>query len=452
MSSVSISGYDSPLVGYSSSEPWRRSQTNFEEANTWTRLSVTTRSNGEWISIACATTCCRPRLSILRAVQFRAGTGVHAGPGQRNRERICGVPARSSNQVGRDLYVEFPTVRQSDYYFFGQDKWVVSRKLTLDLGMRYEFWPAATSHYDGQFVNYNPTDNSLRVGGYGDIPKNLGINGSSHFSPRLGAAYRISEKTVLRAGYGISYLFRDTSQYNFPSNQVSESECRECLCGGRIHEDGLSRADSAGHSFQRHHPQRADHAHLFGDADGPGSRSDPVMEFGSAAPAAGQFYIDIAYVGNHGVNDPVSLQVNRGLVIGAGAAGTVEPGIRPAGQHQHDHRRQHELQQPAGQTEPPFPERVPGDDFVHVQQGHGLLFGPCLRAVQPVRFPAEPRALGFRPHAGIRAERGVRIACRPRQEVADAGAGRLFLGGWQVNGVLTAQTGGPLSIQSAMPA
>src|SRR5260370_20882761 len=32
------------------------------------------------------------------------------------------------------------------------------------------------------------------------------------------------------------------------------------------------------------------------------------------------FTLDGAYVGNHGVNDPVTLQINRGLVIGAGAA------------------------------------------------------------------------------------------------------------------------------------
>ena len=141
------------------------------------------------------------------------------------------------------------------------------------------------------------------------------------------------------------------------------------------------------------------------------------------------FTIDVAYVGNHGVNDPVSLQLNRGLVIGAGAAGTAaEPGIRPARQHQHDHRGQHQLQQPAGQAEPPVPERLPADDFVHVQQGDRLLFGPCLHAVQPVRFPAEPRAFGFRPHAGVRAERGLRTAGRPGQEVADRRGGGLYPG------------------------
>ena len=157
MSSVSISGYDSPLVGYSPSEPWRRSQTNFEEANTWTKiLGNHTIKWGVDLN--------RVRNDLLQTQTFDPRGRFNFAPGQTSTPGQANGTANAfaaflldlPNQVGRDLYVEFPTVRQSYYYFFGQDKWVVSRKLTLDLGLRYEFWPAATSHYDGQFVNYNP--------------------------------------------------------------------------------------------------------------------------------------------------------------------------------------------------------------------------------------------------------------------------------------------------------
>ena len=200
-------------MGYSASEPWRRSQTNFQVANTWTKI----RGNHtfKW-----GVDLNRVRNDLLQTQtfdprgKFLFAAGQTSAPGASNSSAnsfasfLLDVP----NQVGRDLYVEFPTVRQSYYYFFGQDKWQVSRKLTVDLGLRYEIRPAATSHYRGQFVNYDPSGNNLLVGAYGNIPQNLGIQSSSHFVPRLGAAYRMNEKTVIRAAFGISYLFRDTSQ------------------------------------------------------------------------------------------------------------------------------------------------------------------------------------------------------------------------------------------------
>ena len=212
-------------------------------------------------------------------------------------------------------------MRQSYYYFFGQDKWVVSRKLTLDLGLRFELWPAATSHYIGQFVNYNPDDNSLRVGGYGDIPKNLDINGSSHFSPRLGAAYRISEKTVLRAGYGISYLFRDSSQYNFPSNQVSELDAANAYVPAGSMKTGFPAPILLAiptNGIIPNAPTTLTYSVMPTDLVH-GQIQSWNVALQRQLPAS--FTIDVAYVGNHGVNDPVSLQLNRGLVIGAGAAG-----------------------------------------------------------------------------------------------------------------------------------
>ena len=101
MSSVSISGYDSPLVGYSPSEPWRRSQTNFEEANTWTKiLGNHTIKWGVDLN--------RVRNDLLQTqtfdprgrFNFAPGPDLHAGTGQRHRERICRVPAGPAQPGG----------------------------------------------------------------------------------------------------------------------------------------------------------------------------------------------------------------------------------------------------------------------------------------------------------------------------------------------------------------
>ena len=323
MSSISISGFDSPLVGYSASEPWRRTQTNFEVTNTWTKLWGNHQFKwGADIN--------RERNDLLQTQTFGPRGVFNFAGGQTSTPGAVNGSANAfaaflldlPNQVGRDLYVEFPTVRQSWYSFFGQDKWQVSRKLTLDIGLRYEDWPAATSHYNGQFVNYNPQNNSLLVGGYGNIPKNLGINGDPlGFAPRLGLSYRVSDKTVIRAAYGISYLFRDTSQYNFPSNQVSELDAPNAYTPAGSMKAGFPApilvtlpsngiiANAPLNLSYAVMPQDLVHGHVnFWNA-----AIQRELPYG--------FTFEVAYVGNHGVDDPVTLQLNRGLILGAGAAG-----------------------------------------------------------------------------------------------------------------------------------
>ncbi len=322
MSSIVINGYDSPMVGYSASEPWRRSQTNFQITHSWTKL----RGNHtfKW-----GTDITRVRNDLLQTQtfdprgKFLFANGQTSTPGQANSSAnaFAGFLLDVPNQVGRDLYVEFPTIRQSYYYFFGQDKWQVSRKLTVDIGLRYELWPAATSHYNAQFVNYNPSNNSLLIGGVGGNPKNLGIQASKHFVPRLGAAYRVNEKTVVRAAFGISYLFRDTSQYNFPSNQVSELDAANTYVPAGSMKTGfpapiLLPIPSSG--LLTNAPLTLTYGVMPNDLVHGHVQSWNVA-LQRQLPMG--FTFDTAYVGNHGVDNPITYQLNRGLVLGAGAAG-----------------------------------------------------------------------------------------------------------------------------------
>jgi len=123
------------------------------------------------------------------------------------------------NRAGRDLGQYFPAYRQWQLFMFVQDKWQVSQKLTLDIGMRWELYKAATPRFAGGFSNYNPANNTLEIAGVGDIPLDMGVKTRyKNFAPRFGLAYRFNEKTVIRAGFGISYTpFPDnTYGYNFP--------------------------------------------------------------------------------------------------------------------------------------------------------------------------------------------------------------------------------------------
>jgi len=93
---------------------------------------------------------------------------------------------------------------QHGLYF--RDRWQVNRKLTLNLGLRYEYYPLL-SRGDGRGIErWDPATNIVTIGGVGNIPQDNGISVSKKlFAPRLGFAYRVDEKTVMRAGYSVSY-------------------------------------------------------------------------------------------------------------------------------------------------------------------------------------------------------------------------------------------------------
>ena len=95
--------------------------------------------------------------------------------------------------------------------FFVLDKWQVSRKLTVNYGLRYEL-PTVAYTINGVATELNPTQTALVGGtpGYHFTAPN-----HSDWAPRLGVAYRITEKTVFRAGAGIYYNPNQTNSYTF---------------------------------------------------------------------------------------------------------------------------------------------------------------------------------------------------------------------------------------------
>ncbi len=95
--------------------------------------------------------------------------------------------------------------------FFVLDKWQVTRKFTLNYGIRYEL-PTVAYTINGNATELNANQTAL-VGG----TPGFHFTGPNHsdWAPRVGVAYRITEKTVFRAGAGIYYNPNQTNSYTF---------------------------------------------------------------------------------------------------------------------------------------------------------------------------------------------------------------------------------------------
>jgi Carboxypeptidase regulatory-like domain/TonB dependent receptor len=114
---------------------------------------------------------------------------------------LLGVPQTLGTSTE---YINPATVRESMYAFYARDQWQVTRKFTVSYGIRYELYPLATRDHYGADI-YNPNTGVVCLGGLNGAPKDCGVDvGNGNWGPRLGLAYRLSDKTVLRAGYGIS--------------------------------------------------------------------------------------------------------------------------------------------------------------------------------------------------------------------------------------------------------
>jgi outer membrane receptor protein involved in Fe transport len=93
--------------------------------------------------------------------------------------------------------------------FYVQDDWKPNDSLTLTLGLRYDFMTPAYEA-ENRMANFDPTATggagALVTAADGSLADRALVNpDKNNFAPRLGAIYRIDEKTIVRGGYGIFY-------------------------------------------------------------------------------------------------------------------------------------------------------------------------------------------------------------------------------------------------------
>jgi hypothetical protein len=150
------------------------------------------------------------------------GTAINTGsPSNSWAQFLLGFPSETGKVT---QYNDPNSLRFSTWSFYARDQWQVTRKLTVDYGLRWEYYPIY-SHDNYGAVRFDPSTDNILVGGEGGVPWNTGATASKKgFAPRLGLAYRLDEKTVIRGGYGISVdpdnMRNQRNQYPSIVNQV----------------------------------------------------------------------------------------------------------------------------------------------------------------------------------------------------------------------------------------
>jgi len=115
----------------------------------------------------------------------------------------------ASASISKWSYLE---LRTPYTHFFAQDDWKVSRRLTLNIGLRYELSPPAVQKND-TIANFDLDTNPghpqlVQAGSQGSSIADRALQGVNYhqFAPRFGFAYALPDnKTVIRGGYGLFY-------------------------------------------------------------------------------------------------------------------------------------------------------------------------------------------------------------------------------------------------------
>src|SRR5262249_43275354 len=135
----------------------------------------------------------------------RTATGCAAGTGLSYADGLLGYVQQAALT---NVFIVDQRLRMQS--FFVQDDFKVSSRLTLNLGIRYDF-SAPVTEGRNRMANFDPTGaGSLVLAKDGSLENRALVRPDyNNLAPRFGLAYRIDPKTVWRMGYGIFYTLFD---------------------------------------------------------------------------------------------------------------------------------------------------------------------------------------------------------------------------------------------------
>ncbi len=125
-----------------------------------------------------------------------------SGSGNPWADFLLGLPA-SSSKVSVPQGV--PYLAYTEGGMFWEDQWRATQRLTVTVGTRWDLFTWPTERYNRQ-SDFDPATGGILLAGQNGVSRSLMNVHHDEFSPRIGLAYRIGEKTVVRTGYGLYYF------------------------------------------------------------------------------------------------------------------------------------------------------------------------------------------------------------------------------------------------------
>jgi len=110
-----------------------------------------------------------------------------------------------ATEIQQNLTPGTTGLRGQEYGAYIQDDFKASTRLTLNLGLRYDLFPGAYEDYN-RLSNLDPVTGVVELAGKNGAPRNFIPTRYFDFAPRFGFAYALTPDTVMRGGYGISYV------------------------------------------------------------------------------------------------------------------------------------------------------------------------------------------------------------------------------------------------------
>jgi len=333
VSQIGIGGYSDPMLGFSASQPWDRSEKTWSVVSTLTKMmsTHTVKIGGEW----------RHNRDMLLQTQDAGG------PRGRFAFNTSGtsIPSEQSSALGvanalasflldwpstvqRDLKViDAPATQHTGTFLYAHDKWQARSNVTVDMGLRWEYYtPLQGLEGKGTLANYDPSTNTIRVAGYGNTDNALNVKSTfTNFAPRTGVSWRLNEKSVVRAGYGAStipfpdnrYAFNYPVKQNYNGTSANGFQRQGSMAAGfpdpvllNIPSDGIIPVSGSllNSTFD-----------VIPSDLREGTLHSWNVAFQRELPY--RFTVDVAYVGNRGVNLVMDVDTNASLLYNSGNAG-----------------------------------------------------------------------------------------------------------------------------------
>jgi hypothetical protein len=330
--SVGIDGYSAPLIGFDGSLPGDRHisllQADVMIQKFWGRhdfhagVDIRRRRESMFGGIGDA----GPRGAYqFSALQTADAADISSQSGIAN--ALAGFLLDAPNAISRNLPAGTFGTRRNELALFAYDEWKVADRISVSLGWRYEYHAAPVGLDErGGLTDYEPAINTLRIAGYGAIPSNLGVQAYHHWLPRASASWQLTHKTTVRGGYGIQALSPVEGWYaaSFPrmqNDQIdkagvfrSAGSMASGLPSGiteSVPASGLLPANSPGLLTQSYFavPRKMVEGRMR------------TWNIGVLQNLPLDLAIDARYVGSRGSDIPALLDLNAGLLPGAGDAG-----------------------------------------------------------------------------------------------------------------------------------